>query len=278
MPGTVEQREQAVRELKTKNRKDIFELPDELKIAGEPVRIFNVGPFRHQKSLGSYGQWTIQACEPGFKFVIGQNEDPDSLETAWDQIPIERGEIAYSRPTEVPYITNDPIHVDMFQMAHRHDSGRKLAADILGVGQFHTPSEDLRKWGCFISAGPEPSHEELRIALAALNRTYDALIMEADGYWNSGPNMYENITDMHRNAARERRQMGKPWARAVVENKPCPICASGISPEAAVCPHCKTVIDEAKVIKMKVPGYEHLWDKRKKNKAEEKDEEADSNS
>src|SRR4249920_1241945 len=130
MPGTIEQREQAKREIRARNQKDIFELPQELKVIGSTVKIFNVGPDRHLRSMGSYGQWTIHACEDG---------QPHSI------------------ATEVPYITNDPVHIDMFQMAHRHDSGRKVAADIIGVGPFHTPGEDLTQWGVFIAEGDEPT-------------------------------------------------------------------------------------------------------------------------
>ena len=241
MPGTLQQREQAERELRAMNRKDVYELPDELKIAGQPIFIFNISPFKFQRSMGSYGQWTIHPCPEGEM---------------------------YSKPTEVPYITNDPIHVDMFQMAHRHDSGRKLAADILGVGQFHAPDEDLTRWGVFIAAGEKPTSDELKAARKKLNRTMDMLIQEADQYWNQGPQAYVNITDMHRLAAKERHQITKPWARAVVEMTVCHICGSQLNPEAAICPICKTVIDEARVIEAKVPGYEHLWKKSKKGDQE----------
>lgn len=234
MPGTVEQREQAARELRLKNQKSIYELPPELQVVGATVKIFNVGPWRHQKSMGSYGQWTIHPCEKG-----------------------ERHSIA----TEVPYITNDPVHVDMFQMAHRHDSGRKLAADILGIGQFHTPGENLTIWGVFISAGDEPTDAEIGEANKKLLRTFDQLIAEADNYWNQGPSEYKNVTEVHRLAAEKRGQMNKPWARGVVEMMKCPVCATNIDPEAAICGICKVVINQEKVIAHKLPGYEYLWNK-----------------
>lgn len=236
MPGTVEQREQARREIRARNQKDVFELPPELQVLGLSVKIFNVGPMKHQRSMGSYGQWLIHACEPGRPYSIA---------------------------TEVPYITNDPVHIDMSQMAYRHDSGRKLAMDILGVGQFHTPGEDLSKWGVFVAETDEPTEIELRRAHAKLNKTYDYLIEEADAYWNQGPSEYKNVTDMHRMAARERGQMNKPWARGVVEMTSCPICFAQINPEAAICNGCRTVIDEQRVIQAKVPGYEYLWRPRK---------------
>lgn len=236
MPGTIEQREQAVRELKSKNKKDIFELPPELQVLGKSVKIYNIGPWRHQRSMGSYGQFTIHACEEGKP---------------------------YSEPTEVPYITNDPVHIDMFQMAHRHDSGRKLASDIVGIGQFHTVSENLTQWGVFVSADDVPSEDELAKARRALNRTFDRLIGEADGYWNQGPSEYRNVTDMHRMAAKARGVQDKPWARGVQEMKACDICGSPVSPIAAVCPTCKNVLDEERVIKARLRGYEHLWKKPK---------------
>lgn len=241
MPGTIEQREQAVRELRTKNTKDVFALPPELQMAGSPVLIFNVGPFTHRKSMGSYGQWTIAACEEG-------------------QL--------HSKATEVPYITNDPVHIDMNQMAHRHDSGRKLALDILGVGQFHTPSEDLTQWGVFVAAGDEPTDQELRKANSKFDKACDALIREADSYWNQGPANYVNITDMHRLAAKRRKQKDKPWARGIEVMANCTMCGEGISPNAAICAHCKNVIDEKRVIAAKLPGYEHLWKKTKEKESE----------
>lgn len=241
MPGTIEQREQAVRELKTKNMKDVFELPPELRILGNPVLIFNVGPMRHQRSMGSYGQFTILACEEG---------------------------MPYSKPTEVPYITNDPVHVDMFQMAHRHDSGRKLANDVVGIGQFHTVSEDLTKWGVFVAEGQEPTETELKAARKKLITTYDQLISEADNYWNQGPSEYKNVTEMHRLAAKIRGQKDKPWARGVQELQTCDICGSQVAPTAAICPTCKNVIDEGRVIKARLRGYEHLWKKKSPEPAE----------
>jgi hypothetical protein len=238
MPGTAEQREQAVREIKARNQKDIFELPQELRLLGKPVKIFNVGPYRHQRSMGSYGQFTIEACPEGEKFSVA---------------------------LELPYITNDPVHLDMFQMAHRHDSGRKLAADVLGVGQFHTPDEDLTRWGCFIAAADEPSQKEIDKANVALSKTFDWLITEADNFYNQGPQAYNNIGDMHRLAARARGQKDKPWARGIEQLNNCDICGSQVSPTAAICPTCKNVIDEGRVIAARLRGYEHLW---KKTKAE----------
>ena len=235
MPGTVEQREQAVRELRTKNLKDIFELPPELKLLGHPVKIFNVSPLPYLRSMGSYGQWLIPAC-------------PEGAEV--------------SPAKEVPFITNDPVHVDMEQMAHRHDSGRKVAADILGFGQFHTPGEDLRKWGCFIADGEEPTAKEIAKAKAMWHKTCDVLINEADNFYNQGPQHYDNVTDLHRLCSRIR-GVDKIWSRGLEELVLCPACATRISPAAAICSSCKTVIDEKRVILLKVPGYEHLWNKKR---------------
>lgn len=235
MPGTVEQREQAVREIKARNQKDIFELPPELRLIGTPVKIYNVGPFRHQRSMGSYGQWTIPACPEGEEI---------------------------SPALEVPYITNDPVAIDMFQMAHRHDSGKKLALDILGVGQFHTPEEDLTKWGCFVAKGEEPTDKEIAGAKKKLNDTYDWLIREADNFYNQGPAAYSNIVDMHRQAARARGQKDKPWARGIEQTINCTFCGSQVSPVAIICPTCKNSLNDEEVIAKRLRGFEHLWKKK----------------
>lgn len=240
--GTIADREQAKAELKTKNSKIIYNVPEELKDSGAPLLIFNVSPFPYPRSMGSYGQFLIQACKDGQK---------------------------YSAPVTIPRVIYDMYHESMFKMIATPDSGKKLAQDIVGIGPYHAPGEDLTKWGVFLAAGEKPTEAELAEANRKFDRTCDFLITEADGYWNQGPSEYRNVSDMHRFAAKRRGQTDKPWAREVQQLKSCPVCGNQIVPEAALCTHCKAVFNEAVVIANKVPGYEHLWaPKTKEGKAE----------
>lgn len=236
MPATVADRQQAERELRTKNQKIVYNVPEELRDTGPSVYIFSVSPFSYQRSMGSYGQHLIPACPEGEE---------------------------YSEPLVIDRVIYDMYHEGMFKMIATPDSGKKLALDIVGIGPYHSPAEDLTKWGVFVAAGEKPTKTELADARKKLDRTWDFLITEADAYWNQGPSEYRNVSDLHRRAAKMRGQTDKPWAREVQQMKSCSVCGNQLSPGAALCTHCKTVFNEAVVIANKVPGYEHLWGKDK---------------
>jgi hypothetical protein len=237
MPATVADRQQAEQELRSKNQKIVYNVPEELKDTGKPIYIFNLSPKSYQRSMGSYGQFLIPACSEGRK---------------------------YSEALIIPRVVYDMYHEGMFKMIATPDSGRKLAMDILGFGAYHAPDEDLRKWGVFIAESEKPSEAELKEAQGKLDRTWDRLIQEADNLWASGPSHYKNVTDepLYRTAALARGQMDKEWVKGSVPKRDCPTCGNQIAKSAAFCIHCRTIFDESRVIANKVPGYEHLWGKK----------------
>lgn len=239
MPATVADRQQAERELRNKNQKILDMLPEELKDTGPPICIFNVSPKAYLRSMGSMGHYLIPACPDGAK---------------------------HSAALKVPRILDDMRSDGMFKLVAVPVSGKAVVNDIVGIGEFHSPGEDLTKWGVFVAAGQTPTDKELAEANRKLNQTWDYLITEADNYWKQGPQAHENVSDLHRLAA-EKRGVDKEWAREVQPMKNCHVCGNRIMPTAAICTHCKTVLDEASVIANKVPGYEHLWGKDAKKNA-----------
>lgn len=255
--GTVEQAKQARQELASKNTKVVYQLPDELRLAGEPIHIFNVSRDKWTICMGGMGTWTIQACEKGQK---------------------------YSEPLEIPFIMNEGIPVDMDHIEFRSMAGRSFALSIIGIGQHRHPSEDLRKQGIFVAKGAVPTEEELAEANANLRARHLDMVEQADGFYGDGPGEYKNITKRHRESldwliAEGIDEEDRPWHKPLKAMNECPICFQKVHPSAII--HsgpgaCGQVINEEEVIRRKLRGYEYLWEKRTVTREVEDDSDAPS--
>lgn len=198
------------------------------------IKIFNVGNKKWEANLGSLGTWTIQPCPEGQE---------------------------YSVCTEVPGVLFDGIPTDMKRIEQRPVSGKEVVADIIGVGPFKAANQDLTQYGVFVAEGDEPTTAEIKAARTKLEQNFIALVKEADDFFAQGPLELKNIGPQHREACRALKQ-DRDWARGAIAMVECPGCASPVNPAAAI--HagqhgCGAVINEAKVIAIKLKGYEHLW-------------------
>ncbi|HEY2496562.1 MAG TPA: hypothetical protein VGK24_05795 [Candidatus Angelobacter sp.] len=239
--GTVEQGQLARQELATKNQKIISTLPEELRIAGDPIKIFNVSNQKWEVSMGGLGTWTIHACEKGQ---------------------------AHSEPLEVPFIMNEGIMVDMEHIEFRAMAGMRFAESIIGIGQHRHPTEDLRRWGIFVAAGSVPTEEELAKARSQYRERQLELVSQGDGFYGDGPAEYKNITKAMREAidwlvAEGVEVEERPWHKMIKAGQiECPGCFQKVDPRtiAHIGPNgCGWVLNEEEVIKRKMRGYEHLW-------------------
>jgi hypothetical protein len=114
------------------------------------------------------------------------------------------------------------------------DLAREINNDS-GEGSFH---------GVFVSAGPEPSEDELADAQRRLDEFHRRLVASADLEWERSHNpMF--ITDLDRRAARELK-LDKPWLYDPKPQADCPACAEKIKPGVAVCRSCGAILDRAK--------------------------------
>ncbi len=96
----------------------------------------------------------------------------------------------------------------------------------------------------FVSAGPEPTEDELADAQRRLDEFHRRLVASADLEWERSHNpMF--ITDLDRRAARELK-LDKPWLYDPKPQAECPACAEKIKPGVAVCRSCGAILDRAK--------------------------------
>lgn len=221
--GTADQARQAVAELAAKQAKIIYQLPPELQIAGKPIRIFNVSAQKYEVSQGGMGTWTIPACEPG------EN---------------------HSKPLEIPFIMSEGIPTDMEHIEFRQTAGSAFAESVIGVGKHRHQTEDLRRWGVFISKGDEPTTKEIAAARDHLRERYKELVTQADGYYGDGPGEYRNITRQHRDALDWLTADGidmedRPWHKPLTSKAECPACHGKIPLGSVKCniASCGAVID-----------------------------------
>jgi hypothetical protein len=131
--------EQVEKQLKGLNRKSIQRVPDVMRrIAAEKAfHIYNVGPYTWLRHMGSMGAWTIQKADP---------------------------ETGISPVLKVPALVFETVPTDMDKMEERSHDGRQFVDDLLGVGKFKTPDQDLTRWGVFFTEGTEPTEAELEKA------------------------------------------------------------------------------------------------------------------
>ena len=121
-------------------------------------------------------------------------------------------------------------------------TAREIAEDLAreinndsGEGSFH---------GVFVSAGPEPTDDELADAQRRLDEFHRRLVAAADLEWERTHNpMF--VTDLDRRAAREL-HLDKPWLYDPKPQVECPACAEKIKPGVAVCRSCGAILDRAK--------------------------------
>lgn len=206
-----------VRELRAKNR----------------VWIYNVGPWKHTRCLGSLGDFIIPACP-------------------------ERGAYA-TIEREIPF--DEPIIKDEHKMELREEAGfggvegaQYNAQQILGLGPFLSPANSLIQMGCFIGAqvGPnaKPAETELQAAHEALEAYYLQLVADARISAERGPRVAEaEITDKHHLAARKLNLdpkvelwMSRKMASANTRQS-CPRCGDISDIGVVICKNCQYIFD-----------------------------------
>lgn len=225
----------AMSEAATLNRKVIDPVPEKMLKTGDPIYIFNVGPWRHARAMGSLGTYTVLECPKGAK---------------------------YSAPLEIPYVVREtvPHESSNWKMGNRFEDGMDVAIGILGEGPFQSAQHGIGRLGVFIAADSKPTDAELKQANDRLNAWYDSQIAEADAFWNQGPNHYASIVAEHRDAATAR-GVQREWLKPIKESVECPGCGERINPNMTV--HtgrngCGRIINKAKYEQEKREGMWHV--------------------
>src|SRR5579862_1826179 len=163
---------QADQAQKASNKKWIPQIdPEILELErSRPVKIYNVSrqTWIVQTGLGAY---TVKACPEG---------------------------APYSDPVVLPAVVHEPVAVDMDKMEYRSSGGKKLALDIVGLGQGISKGRNLIRYGVFIASqdtfdqrdwaswikdgkcGDEPTANELKRANQEVITEEKRLVAEAD--------------------------------------------------------------------------------------------------
>lgn len=204
------------REMTRRNGKIVPKLPNALaRLCSEAhFYLFNVGPWEWSRQLSGRGTRTLQPCPEGQK---------------------------YSEPLTLPFMDNETVAADMNKMENRQEDGQMVVDAFLMEGYGFRPEMSLRNWGVGVITHWPPKAEDLVEPNRLLNLKFDQMIAEADAHHqNHKP---DDISDMHRMAARRRKQ-DRPWLNAGVDVQSCPACGSNVRSNIAACPHCTAVLNE----------------------------------
>ena len=202
------------------------------------VYIYNLSPKQFVHYAGTLGRFIVPDCKEGAELSAPLVIDGWLKETGVDSVE--------GRDIQFKWLWT---------------SGRKLAQDIIGVGPHKTELQRLTKYGVFVSASQIPTEEEFAAAKAELNKTYDALIKEADDKYqvNGGMEMGDDgkyhsaITVDHITAARYR-GVKRPWLFAArTEMKMCDECGTENLFTAGFCKQCDNLLNE-EAAKRKFPA------------------------
>lgn len=211
-----------------------------------PIRIYSVSPRSWLVDTG-LGPFLIPACREG---------EPHSL------------------PLEIPAVIHEPIPtMDMKKMERRPTGGRKVALDIIGLGESMSPGKNLVKYGVFIAAqdtfdpkswkewvvngkvGLEPTVKELANANKAVNDWDKYLVGEADALEFAGTR--NEIGAEARSALLRLRAKGldtkdRTWLTTEENMERCPGCQSFVPVGMAKHSVCGAIIDFRKARKLRL--------------------------
>jgi hypothetical protein len=218
MAVTLEEAQQYVsRESERRNGRIIPQLPPKLKALTKDPHwyIFNVSPFPLERQLGSKGMFTVPECKEG---------------------------AMCSEPLAFPVLDNETIAIEMNKMANIQEDGIDTVNAFMMRGYGFQPSDSLETWGVAVINYWPPQREDIQNANKALDRKCDELIADADRSYEQ--RNFKEIAEIHRWAARRRKQNNKGWLNANPDLTNCPACGSAVMQNIAVCPHCSATLDE----------------------------------
>jgi len=186
--------------------------------------IFNVGPWRHKRELGSAGTFFIPACPEG--------KD-------------------YSDPVIIMGVVEEPYPINEVKCENLITEGTDLANQVLGEGPFIPKSTSFRPFGVFISNSEKPTKEELAAAKAELAQKYLELVNEASTAFANGHKEAQEVIrpEWHFVAARALRKSEAecPWlgnTQTPAARSECPGCGVVYKVGVIKCKDCGFVLDK----------------------------------
>lgn len=206
----------------------IPETPEMYRKAAEAnkVYLFNVGPWKHVRELGSAGAFIIPPC-------------PQDKE--------------YSEPVVISGVVEEPYPINEVECKNLTTEGMTLALQVLGEGPFIPRSSSFRAFGVFISTSPVPSKDEVAKARGELQKKYVELVAAAGDAYASGHLTAQEVIrpEWHRVAARALRKSEAecPWlgnTQVPAARAECPGCGNVFKVGIIKCGGCGFILDKPK--------------------------------
>jgi hypothetical protein len=129
-------------------------------------------------------------------------------------------------------------------------SARTLAESFCHYGSEGT---DTRDRGAFVSDSATPSADELRGALARMEKYFMERVNTADTIYGRAPNRPELISDEARTAAHWL-GVDRPWLFKIEPTEDCPVCGERLKAGVAMCRNCGAILDADKATAFGVGG------------------------
>jgi len=188
------------------------------------IYIFNVGPWAHQRLMGSLGSFIVRACPEGKE---------------------------YSEPLVLDGIVSELYPINEGEYKRTMEDGYAIAQQILGVGPHLSPRNSFVPYGVFISRSNPPEKHEIKAAKEKLREKFLELVTEADLAYSQGPKAAEETIrpETHFVAARALRKTEAEcaWlknAQAPAERAECPGCGAVHKVGVMKCRECGFILDQ----------------------------------
>lgn len=191
--------------------RDLASVPD--------VYLFNIYRLPHRRPMGSLGEFYVPACPEGQEYVR------TAIRGAFfDEYDEGEGKLSWN-----------------------YDSGKTVAAAIVGEGCDDPLNNLPRHWGVFWSVNEKPTAREIAQCRQLFVAKQRALLEQADKLALQGDKGIAQIQAVHRDAAVNLKQH-RSWESgdAGTEMSECPGCGGFVKPGIAKCGSCGAILDFAK--------------------------------
>jgi len=204
----------------------------------DKVYIFNAGPREHRTDICGK-RWTIPGCPEG----------QDVSEALVIPGAFYFTDVAKVHGMEVDYKW---VTVD----------GSELAKDIVGTSAFRHESENLTRYGVFMSSEPVATQEEIEAARQQWYDRCDEKVREADQAYSLNNGMEtlpggRSISAINKDHLEAAKVLGveeqKAWAKKNPKLMTCDECGTGNLPTAAFCKQCDNMLN-AEAAQRKFPA------------------------
>jgi hypothetical protein len=187
----------------------------------------------------------------------------DACGKRWTIPPCAEGQDV-SDPLEVPgaYYFTDVAKVHGLDVDYKWVTvdGTDLARDIIGTSNFQHESNDLTRWGVFVSDTPHPSQDKIDAARERWYERCSEKVQEADRAYAINSGMVSlpdgrSISEINKDHIEAAKILGleRAWATKNPKLTTCDECGTGNLPTAAFCKQCDNMLN-AEAAQRKFPA------------------------